>query len=121
MDEQKSAIIVRCNSCNAWLASTNSIFIEEHLSTCSKRHEDDAAINANNSSNSSSIIILRHRPLIEHNQIIKCIAEIDGIRTKVIVAHIKRGRFIVLSTALYEYRYLVGRVIDASDICAMIL
>jgi len=120
MDEQKSAIIVRCNSCNAWLASTNSIFIEEHLSTCSKRNEDDVAIDANNS-NSSSSIILRRRPIIEHNQIIKCIAEIDGIRTKVIVAHIKRGRFMVLSTALYEYRYLVGRVIDASDICAVIL
>ncbi len=126
MDEQ-SAIIVRCNSCNSWLASTNSMFIQKHLSTCYRadKHKDEISINANNSressNNNSSSIILKRKPVIDHNQTIRCIAEIDGIRTKVIVAHIKRGKFIVLSTAVYEYRYMVGRIIDASDICAIIL
>ncbi len=116
MSEQ-NAVIARCSSCNTWLASTNSRFIEEHISSCKASYNDEASVNVNN----GSTIILHRRPIIDYRHTVRCIADIDGIKTKVIVAHIRRGKFLVLSTAVYEYRYMVGRVIDASDICTVIL
>jgi hypothetical protein len=114
----ENGVIVRCSTCNAWIASTNNEFIEGHISTC--RGVEYNGIEGNMEYSSDRVIVLRRRPVIDHRQTIMCIAEIDDVRTKVVVSHIRGGRFIILSTALYEYRHMVGRVIDASDICAVI-
>lgn len=125
ISEQGNAIIVRCNRCNGWLASTNPRFIDEHIAVCSEmvkavkeeKSVEEAEMEQGRAYN--SLMVLKRR--IEYNQIVRCIAEIDGVRTKVVVSHVRRGKFVVLSTSIYEYRYLVGRVIDASDICAILL
>ncbi len=123
MSDESNGVIVRCNSCNAWIASTNNELIEGHLSTCRGIEYDGIESDVEDGSDrvySDRVIVLRRRPVIDHRQTIMCIAEIDDIRIRVIASHIRGGRFIILSTALYEYRHMVGRVIDASDICAVI-
>ncbi len=124
MIDESNGVIVRCNACNAWIASTNNELIEGHLSTCRGIEyngiESDVEHSSDRVYGSDRVIVLRRRPVIDHRQTIMCIAEIDDIRTRVIASHIRGGRFIILSTALYEYRHMVGRVIDASDICAVI-
>lgn len=120
--EKSNAVIVRCDRCNGWLASTNPRFIDEHIASCSRFKEGKQGVKGLEvvqERGYDKLVMLE--PRIEYNQIVRCIAEIDGMRTKVIVSHIRRGKFLVLSTSVYEYRYLVGRIIDASDICAIIL
>ncbi len=122
MSEQENAVIVRCERCNGWLASTNPRFIDEHIANCSGTSKENVeGLEARREQQQQVRYMLVREPRIEHNQIVRCIAEIDGIRTKVVVLHIRRGKFVVLSTSIYEYRYLVGKVIDASDICAIML
>ncbi|MFN4336599.1 MAG: hypothetical protein ACK4FV_03320 [Candidatus Nitrosocaldus sp.] len=124
MSEQGCAVIVRCKRCNGWLASTNPRFIDEHITNCSESTSEERSVESievRGEQQQKGYYYLMQEPRIEHNQIVRCIAEIDGIRTKVVVSHIRRGKFVVLSTSIYEYRYLVGKVIDASDICAIIL
>lgn len=120
--EKSNAVIVRCNGCNGWLASTNPRFIDEHIASCSRFKECKNGVEGMEMVQERGydrLVMLE--PRIEHNQIVRCIVEVDGMRTKVIVSHIRRGKFLVLSTSVYEHRYLVGRIIDASDICAIIL
>ncbi|MCS6768451.1 MAG: hypothetical protein RMJ59_06600 [Candidatus Nitrosocaldus sp.] len=119
--EQRDTIIVRCSRCNGWLASTNPRFIDGHLANCSSEGDGERDREVVQGEHHRYMLKVRRESRIEHSQMVRCIAEIDGIRTKVIASHIRRGKFVVLSTSVYEYRYLVGRVIDASDICAILL
>ncbi|MEM0364171.1 MAG: hypothetical protein QW450_02335 [Candidatus Nitrosocaldus sp.] len=118
--ENSNAVIVRCDRCNGWIASTNPRFIDEHIASCSGFEEGKNGVEGMEVMQRGYEKLVMLEPRIEYNQIVRCIAEIDGIRTKVVVSHIRRGKFLVLSTSVYEYRYLVGRIIDASDICAII-
>ncbi|MEM3916432.1 MAG: hypothetical protein QW572_05345 [Candidatus Nitrosocaldus sp.] len=124
ISEQGNAVIVRCKRCNCWLASTNPRFIDEHIAYCSESTSEEKNVRKAEGikiRQQRGYYLVMREPRIEHNQIVRCIAEIDGIRTKVVVSHIRRGKFVVLSTSVYEYRHLAGKVIDASDICAIIL
>jgi hypothetical protein len=58
---------------------------------------------------------------IDNSQVIKCIVEVSGVRMKVVAAHMGRGRFKILSTSVYDYRHFVGTIIDASQVCEVIL
>ncbi len=93
-------MIIRCEHCNAWIASNNRI-MEEHIDECGIY-------------NIQTVIKFR----INHNykKVARCIVELSNIRFRAIILHLRGGRFRIINTALPDYRNLVGKVIDAADI-----
>ncbi len=85
--------IIRCNICNAWLASNNPLFLKEHTDNC------------------KFTINVKH--------ISWCIINIDG-GVKAAVIPNNRGKFKILWIDK-KYNYMLGRYIDAADIKRIIL
>ncbi len=94
-------MIIRCERCSAWIASNNDRIMEEHRDECNICKTQD---------------VIRFKINHNHKKVARCIVELSNIRFRAIILHLQGGRFRIINTALPDYRNLVGKVIDASDI-----
>ena len=106
-------MIIKCNICGAWLASSNSKYIEEHKYECGK---EEVSV-----SNNQVVIRLNYHSRYDYKKIAKCIVEVKGERFTATVLHLRGGRFRILNTNVSDYKHLIGKIIDASDICQVLL
>jgi len=103
--------IMRCNICGSWIASTNIASLEQHKKSCDRGFiSKEAHLVKNKAINR-----------VDYTQMIRCTAEVSGIKMKIIALHVGRGKFKILTTSLYEHRRFVGKIIDSSDINEVIL
>lgn len=102
------------------MASTNVSFIERHKEGCTQG-TSNSYTEVSHEGLVVEQVIRPRRYLFNYDQMVRCVAEVSGVRTKLIVLHLRHGKFRILRTSLYDYRNVIGRVIDASDICEVIL
>ncbi|GIU70709.1 MAG: hypothetical protein KatS3mg003_0188 [Candidatus Nitrosocaldaceae archaeon] len=101
-------MIIRCKECGAWIASNNNMLMEEHKNECGINIKQQTVVKFKKFNNN-------------YDKLTKCIVELDNIRFRAVVLHLRGGMFRIVSTSSPDYKDMIGKVIDASDICEVLL